>query len=381
MAKPASKISKKFTKKISARLGKAPAAEPEEEVTKVAPVAPAEPTPPVDEEPADYEDFEDDASEPQAQEDGREESEEAADEEDTTAGEEKPTEEGPVPGGMGKRIGAFLIDSVVTSLLLGAICAGYLMFFAGDTISQAVRGGALKEGVAVVATAETTGADTVAATSEGQPAGTGAAVVDHNVQKAKHAGGDLAESNAVFVSMTMLSLIPVMLTAFFSYYFVLEWLLAGTVGKLVCGLRIADKTSHKCRCSQALIRNLVKTILGGISMLVAFFTAKKQALHDLAAGTYVIAKADLIVPQTSSRKTGKAVKGTRISGRHKANAGEDAQDDRTPAAGIRKSERSSSPAPKTGLPLKKPGLPIGSGKKLGLPMKKVGKKIMMKKKP
>lgn len=397
MAKPGSAGSKKFTKKISARLSKPVAADPQEEPQKVDPVAAAQrPAPaPAPEEADDYDEYEEDSGDdeqsPAASGDdaGQEDSQDAkqdAEESSMDEDDSPSVDSGPTPAGVGKRIGAFVVDSVIVSLLLGAVIAVYTVAFVG-TAAQPTLGAALKEGAAVVATAEVAGADTVAATAERQPAGTGAAAVTKAVESAERSGsGDLGQSEALAQVMVLFSLFPVILAVLFAYFFVPEWLLAATLGKLIFGLRVADKDNRKCGFAKALIRNLIKNVLGLISMLVAFFTAKKQAVHDLAAGTFVIGKADLILPAASTRsakRKGKGVKPAKDSmrgGKKKPGMTEDSdseEDDRTPAPATKQSERT--PAKKPALAMKKPGLP--ASKKPGFPMKKVSKKIVMKKKP
>lgn len=65
----------------------------------------------------------------------------------------------------------------------------------------------------------------------------------------------------------------------------------GTLGKYLVGIQITDLGGAKLSLRKACVRNLFKFIsfvpmCGGF--LFAFFTAKKQALHDILADTLVV---------------------------------------------------------------------------------------------
>ncbi|MBL7873054.1 MAG: RDD family protein [Cyclobacteriaceae bacterium] len=66
-----------------------------------------------------------------------------------------------------------------------------------------------------------------------------------------------------------------------------------TVGKLALGLKVTDLQGNKLDFTKALIRNLSR-ILSNFTMLIGYiiaaFTEKKQALHDIIAGTLVLKK-------------------------------------------------------------------------------------------
>lgn len=67
----------------------------------------------------------------------------------------------------------------------------------------------------------------------------------------------------------------------------------GTVGKMALGLKVVGKNGERINFGQAVIRYIGKIISGMILMIgyiMAGFTEKKQALHDMIAGTYVIKK-------------------------------------------------------------------------------------------
>ena len=67
----------------------------------------------------------------------------------------------------------------------------------------------------------------------------------------------------------------------------------GTVGKLVLGLKVTDMNGEALDFSKAFIRNLAK-ILSGMIFLIGYimagFTDKKQALHDIIAGALIVKK-------------------------------------------------------------------------------------------
>jgi uncharacterized RDD family membrane protein YckC len=66
-----------------------------------------------------------------------------------------------------------------------------------------------------------------------------------------------------------------------------------TIGKMVLGLKVTDVNDGKLDFIKALVRNLSKIISGMILLIgyiMAGFTEKKQALHDMIAGTLVVKK-------------------------------------------------------------------------------------------
>ena len=64
-----------------------------------------------------------------------------------------------------------------------------------------------------------------------------------------------------------------------------------TLGKKALGLAVTDLQGRRISFAHALGRNLAK-IISSMTLLIGYiiagFTAKKQALHDLIAGTLVI---------------------------------------------------------------------------------------------
>lgn len=67
----------------------------------------------------------------------------------------------------------------------------------------------------------------------------------------------------------------------------------GSIGKMALGLIVTDVNGGKLDFVKALVRNLCKIISDftfTIGYIIAGLTAKKQALHDLIAGTLVVRK-------------------------------------------------------------------------------------------
>jgi uncharacterized RDD family membrane protein YckC len=66
-----------------------------------------------------------------------------------------------------------------------------------------------------------------------------------------------------------------------------------SVGKIVLGLKVIDINGERLDFTKALVRNLCKIISSMIlfiGYLMAAFTEKKQALHDMIASTLVVKK-------------------------------------------------------------------------------------------
>jgi uncharacterized RDD family membrane protein YckC len=67
----------------------------------------------------------------------------------------------------------------------------------------------------------------------------------------------------------------------------------GTLGKMALGIIVTDMNGGKLDFTKALVRNLCK-LISNFTMLIGYiiagFTAKKQALHDLIASTLVVNK-------------------------------------------------------------------------------------------
>jgi len=66
-----------------------------------------------------------------------------------------------------------------------------------------------------------------------------------------------------------------------------------SVGKIVLGLKVIDMNGERLDITKAFVRNLCKILSSMILLigyLMAAFTDKKQALHDMIAGTLVVKK-------------------------------------------------------------------------------------------
>ncbi len=77
----------------------------------------------------------------------------------------------------------------------------------------------------------------------------------------------------------------------------------GTLGKLALGLCVTDEIGNRITFGRAVGRNLSKFLSGivlGIGYIMAGFTPKKQAMHDMIAGTLVLARQS-VVPQQVAR--------------------------------------------------------------------------------
>ena len=90
----------------------------------------------------------------------------------------------------------------------------------------------------------------------------------------------------------MIMIISFLLT--WAYFALMEssgW--QGTVGKKIMGIQVTDLNGSRISVGRATARLVVKACLSGwflIGYIMAFFTQRKQALHDLIAGTIVLTK-------------------------------------------------------------------------------------------
>ena len=121
-------------------------------------------------------------------------------------------------------------------------------------------------------------------------------------------GMSMASSSMDFASMSegdMINMITTILMAVVAgsmvlmvvnilYYTVMESSkFQGTVGKMALGLKVTDSNGGKLSFVSALIRNVGKIVSGIILMIgyiMAGFTEKKQALHDMFVGALVVKK-------------------------------------------------------------------------------------------
>jgi uncharacterized RDD family membrane protein YckC len=97
---------------------------------------------------------------------------------------------------------------------------------------------------------------------------------------------------------TWVLLIPVIVLAVIAVILTVLWYYAkleaspkmGTYGKRIMGIQTTDLNGQRISFGTAVVRLLVKSVLSGIlaiGYIMAFFTARKQALHDMIAGTIV----------------------------------------------------------------------------------------------
>ena len=105
--------------------------------------------------------------------------------------------------------------------------------------------------------------------------------------------GDVIEMATTFVKAAVLGSI-VMRVVDLLYHSAMEASkFQGSVGKIALGLKVTDKNGDKLSFVTALLRNLGKIVSGMIlfiGYIMAGFTEKKQALHDMFVGTLVVKK-------------------------------------------------------------------------------------------
>jgi uncharacterized RDD family membrane protein YckC len=68
-----------------------------------------------------------------------------------------------------------------------------------------------------------------------------------------------------------------------------------TVGKIALGIQVTDLEGNRVSFGRALGRNLAKilsAIILYIGFIIAAFTERKQALHDMIAGTLVVKRGE-----------------------------------------------------------------------------------------
>ena len=104
--------------------------------------------------------------------------------------------------------------------------------------------------------------------------------------------------------MAMAGIVSLISTAIWVlYYTIMESSkYQATVGKLALGLVVTDANGAKLDFVKALVRNVCKIISSMIlciGWIMAGFTEKKQALHDIIAGTLVVKKQAELSPKTN----------------------------------------------------------------------------------
>ncbi|TME21016.1 MAG: RDD family protein [Chloroflexi bacterium] len=118
------------------------------------------------------------------------------------------------------------------------------------------------------------------------------------------AGLDLALYSTVHVLApdnldAVANVVPVAIAIGWAYFAVLESSPArGTLGKIALGLYVADVQGDPISFGRAVFRNAMKSVswlVFGIGWVLAAFTPRKQALHDLLAGTLVLRRVHYFV--------------------------------------------------------------------------------------
>ena len=92
----------------------------------------------------------------------------------------------------------------------------------------------------------------------------------------------------------------IVVVGYYLYYAIMESSPAqATVGKQALGIQVTDLEGNRISFWRALGRNLAKIVSAltlFIGYIIAGFTARKQALHDLIASTLVVKKATAPAP-------------------------------------------------------------------------------------
>ncbi len=94
--------------------------------------------------------------------------------------------------------------------------------------------------------------------------------------------------------VTGLPAIGLMLTVF-SYWVVTDWSLGGSIGKLICDLRVVSVSGKKCSIKRSIKRNVLRPVDFFPFYLTAFIAVKlsplRQRLGDQWAKTVVVKRA------------------------------------------------------------------------------------------
>jgi uncharacterized RDD family membrane protein YckC len=105
--------------------------------------------------------------------------------------------------------------------------------------------------------------------------------------------GDVVEMVTTFVKAAVLGSIVMRVVDVFYHSLMETSKFQGSVGKIALGLKVTDKNGAKLTFVTAFLRNLGKIVSGMILFIcyiMAGFTDKKQALHDMFVGTLVVKK-------------------------------------------------------------------------------------------
>ena len=118
-------------------------------------------------------------------------------------------------------------------------------------------------------------------------------VINRTSRETSFTPGMAADSiGTVFAGVGFIMIISVLLTwAYFSLMESSSW--QGTIGKKIMGIQVTDLNGARIKLGRATVRLAVKAFLSGwflIGYIMAFFTQRKQSLHDMIAGTLVLTK-------------------------------------------------------------------------------------------
>lgn len=156
---------------------------------------------------------------------------------------------GPVNfGGFGARFIAALIDGVVIGIPIGIISAALSAMMAARVIHRTSKDTSFNPGMAAEA------------------------------------------MGTFFAGFGFIMILTILLSwAYFAMMESSKW--QATLGKRAMGLRVTDLNGSRITLGRATIRLAVKAFLSGwflLGYIIALFTQRKQALHDLIAGTLVL---------------------------------------------------------------------------------------------
>ncbi|HLZ16798.1 MAG TPA: RDD family protein [Cyclobacteriaceae bacterium] len=109
---------------------------------------------------------------------------------------------------------------------------------------------------------------------------------------------DIGDADAIAMVMTAIAaasavafLVLVLQILYYSFMEASKY--QGTVGKIALGIIVTDTNGGRLDFTKALVRNICKIISSlilCIGYIMAGFTEKKQALHDMIASTLVVNK-------------------------------------------------------------------------------------------
>ena len=105
--------------------------------------------------------------------------------------------------------------------------------------------------------------------------------------------GDMVGMLGVIVAAASAYSLLAMCIQIFYYTLMESSKFQGTLGKMALGIKVTDMNGEKLDFVKAFVRNLCK-IISNFTLLIGYimagFTEKKQALHDMIASTLVVKK-------------------------------------------------------------------------------------------